>query len=137
VVTSQDSSADRRDLEADGMQIGRDLNLILKHRDKPDVNVGLFEDYLCIVFLPHLMITRIVKDPRKEDAARLMDNCSPHITPPVIEYLGTARVRVGVVTFAPQPNTTQIFQVLDFTLFGVVKRGGQSQLPLEDNAWSA
>jgi hypothetical protein len=41
-------------------------------------------------------------------------------------------VRVRVVTFAP--HTTQIFQVLNLTLFGLPKRRGQYQLPLEDDA---
>jgi hypothetical protein len=79
VVTSQDFAAVRRDLEADGMQIGRQLNLILKSRDEPYVNAELFEDYLRSVLLPDLMITHIVEDLREEDAVRLMDNCSPHI----------------------------------------------------------
>jgi hypothetical protein len=73
VVTSQDSAAVRRDLEAHGTQIGR--HLILKHRDKPYVNAELFEDYLCNVFLAHLMITRIVKDLGEEDAVLLMEDC--------------------------------------------------------------
>jgi hypothetical protein len=52
VVTSQDSATVRRDLEANGMEIGR--HSILKHRDKPYVNAELFEDYhLRSVFLPH------------------------------------------------------------------------------------
>jgi hypothetical protein len=132
---SQDSAAVRRDVEADGMKIERQLNLILKHCDKPYVNAELFEDYLRSVLLPHLMITRIVKDLREEDAVLLMDDCSPHITPAVIELLSTARMRVVVVTFAP--HTTQLFQVLDLTLFGVLKRRGQEQLPLEDDAGRA
>jgi hypothetical protein len=84
------------------------------------------------------MMTCIVKDLREEDAVPLMDNCSPHITPPVIELLSTARVRVIVATFTPQPQTTQIFQVLDLLLFGVLKRRGPYQLPFEDDfrtAW--
>jgi hypothetical protein len=76
VVTSQDSAAVRRDLEVDRMQIGRHLNLMLKHGDKPSVNADLFEDQLCSVFLPHLMITPPVKGLGKEDAVLLMDNCS-------------------------------------------------------------
>jgi hypothetical protein len=79
VVTSQDSADIRRDLEADGMQIGR--HLILKHRNKPSVSDELFKDYLRSVFLPHLMMTHIVKDLREEEAVFVMDNCSPHITP--------------------------------------------------------
>jgi hypothetical protein len=132
VVTSQDSTVVRRDLEADGIQIGR--HLTLQHRDKRYVNAELFEDYLCSVFLPHLMIPRIVKDLREEDAVLLMANCSPHITRAVLELLSTADVRV--VTFAPQPHTTQIFQVLDLSLFGMSKRHGQSQLRFEDDAGS-
>jgi hypothetical protein len=119
------------------MQIGRDLHLILKHRDTTDVNGELFEDQLRSVFLPHLMITRVVKDLREEDAVPLMDTCSPHISPSGIEILSTARVRVVVDTFARQPRPTQIFQVLDLTLFGVLKRRDQYQLPLEDDAGSA
>jgi hypothetical protein len=46
-------------------------------------------------------------------------------------------VRVVVVTVAPQPHPTQIFQVLDLTLFGVLKRRAEYQLPLEDDAGSA
>jgi hypothetical protein len=113
------------------MQIGK--HLILKHRDKPYVNAEPFEDYLPSVFLPHLMIAHIVKDRREEDPVRLMGNCSPHITPAVIELLSIAPVRV--LTFAS--HTTQICQVLDLTLFGVVKRRGQYQVPLHDDAWSA
>jgi hypothetical protein len=89
------------------------------------------------VFLLHLMISRIMKDLRDEDAVLLMDNSSPHITLGVIELLSTARVHVVVVTFRPRPHTMQIFQVLDLTLSGVLKRRGHSQLPLEDDAGSA
>jgi hypothetical protein len=65
-----------------------------------------------------------------------MDHCFPHVTPAAIELLSTARVRVVVVTFAPQPRTREIFQVLDLTLFGVLKRRGQYQLPFEDDPGS-
>jgi hypothetical protein len=103
----------------------------LKHRAKPYVNAELFEDYLRSVLLSHLIITRIVKDLREKDAVPLMDTCSPHISPSVIELLSTASVRVIVATFAPQPHTAQIFQVLDLTLFGFLKRRGQYQFPSE------
>jgi hypothetical protein len=43
---------------------------------------------------------------------------------------------VGVVPFTPQPHTTQIFQVLDLTLFRILKRRGEDQLSLEDDAGS-
>jgi hypothetical protein len=85
VVTSRDSAAGRRNLQAERMHIGR--HLLLKHRDKPYANAELFEDYLRSVFLPHLMITRLMGDRREKDAVLLMDNCSPHITPIVIGLL--------------------------------------------------
>jgi hypothetical protein len=62
-----------------------------------------------------------------------MDNCLPHITPAVIELLPTARARA--VTF--RWHTAQIFQVLELTLFGVLKRRSQYQLPLDDDVGSA
>jgi hypothetical protein len=60
-----------------------------------------------------------------------MDNCSSHVTDDVIRFLTDATVRV--ITFAPY--ATQIFQVLDLTLFGVLKRRTGYELPFEnDNA---
>jgi hypothetical protein len=47
-----------------------------------------------------------------------MDNRSFHVTDDVIRLLTEARERV--ITFAP--HTTQIFQILDLKLFGVLKR---------------
>jgi hypothetical protein len=53
------------------------------------------------------MVIRIVKNLRQEGAVSLMANCSPHITPAVIELLSISRLHV--VTFTPR--TTQIFQI--------------------------
>jgi hypothetical protein len=64
----------------------------------------------------------------EEDAVILMDNSSPHLTPAVLTLLSNARVRI--VTFAL--HTTQIFPILDLTLFGVFKRREQYQLPFDD-----
>jgi hypothetical protein len=97
VVTSQDFEALHRALEATGMQIGK--HLILKQCAKPDVNADLFEKYVRTVFLPHLAITRIMQNVRNEKAVLLMDNCSPHLAPVVIDLLSEAHVRI--VTFAP------------------------------------
>jgi hypothetical protein len=57
-----------------------------------------------------------------------MENWLSHVTDNVIGLLTEARVRV--ITFGP--HTTQIFQVLDETLFGVLKRQPRYQLPFED-----
>jgi hypothetical protein len=58
----------------------------------------------------------------------LTDTGPSHVTDDVIRLLTEARVRV--ITFAPQAN--QIFQVLDATLVGVLKRQSRSELPFED-----
>jgi hypothetical protein len=50
------------------------------------------------------------------------------VTDDIISLLTEARVRV--TTFAP--HTTQIVQVLDVTLFGVLKRRLGYKLPFED-----
>jgi hypothetical protein len=53
---------------------------------------------------------------------------SCHVTDHVIGLLTEARVRV--IAFAP--HTTQIVQVLDVTLFGVLKRRLGYKLPCEE-----
>jgi hypothetical protein len=57
-----------------------------------------------------------------------MDNCPSHVTDDIIAVLTEARVRV--IIFAPY--TTQIFQVLDVTLFGALKRRLGYKLPFEE-----
>jgi hypothetical protein len=51
-----------------------------------------------------------------------------HVTDEIIGLPAEARVRV--ITFAP--HTTQIFQILDMTLFGVLKRRLGYKLPFGD-----
>jgi hypothetical protein len=55
----------------------------------------------------------------------LLDNCSIHTTPEILSILREHNVKV--ITFPP--HTTQIFQVLDLSLFGVFKRKMQYKLP--------
>ena len=128
VVTSQDSTAVRRDLQATGMQIG--VHLRMEHRDKPYVNAQLFQNYVETVFLPHLQSACLRLGLPEEEAVLLMDNCSPHLTGRVLELLSAAHVRV--VTFAP--HTTQIFQVLDLSLFGVLKQREKYHLPFDEDS---
>jgi hypothetical protein len=60
---------------------------------------------------------------------------SHYLTPAVIEFLSTVHVRV--VAFARQPLRTQFLQILDLTLFSILKRRAQYQLPLDDDAGTA
>jgi hypothetical protein len=52
-----------------------------------------------------------------------------HVSDGVIRILTEARVRV--ITFAP--HTAQVFQVLDLTFFGVLKRCPRYELPFDDD----
>jgi hypothetical protein len=97
------------------------------------LSYDLFENHIRTVFLSHLAMTRIIQNMLEEDAVPLTENHSAHLTPVVIDLLSNARV--GIVTFAP--HTTQIFQVLDLALFGVLKKRGQYQFPFRDVTESA
>jgi hypothetical protein len=130
VVTSQDSDAIHRALEATGMYLGK--HLILTDRDKPYVNADLFESDIRTMFLPHLLSTRLIQNLREEDAVLWMDNCSPHLSPVVFDLRSTSRVRL--VTFTS--HTTEIVSVLDMALFGIFKRRAQYQLPFDDDIGS-
>jgi hypothetical protein len=64
----------------------------------------------------------------EETGVLLMNNCASHGADDVIGLLTEARVRV--IIFAP--HTTQIFQVLNVTLFDVLKRRPRYQSLFED-----
>jgi hypothetical protein len=49
------------------------------------------------------------------EAVLLIDNCSAHVTPDIFRLLGENHIKI--VTSAP--HTTNIFQALDFSFFGV------------------
>jgi hypothetical protein len=126
MITSQDSLSLREQLRKHGVRFGTDF--VLKHNQTPYINAVIFLDYIRTVFLPNLAELRTLDQFADEPAVLLMDNCSSHITNDVLDLLTEARVRV--ITFAP--HTTQIFQVLDTTLFGVLKRRQRSELPFGD-----
>jgi hypothetical protein len=59
----------------------------------------------------------------------LNDNCCADVSDDVIHILTEAMVRI--ITFAP--HATQVFQVLDLNLFGVLKRCPRYELPFDDD----
>jgi hypothetical protein len=65
-----------------------------------------------------------------EKEVLLMDDCPSHITPELIDLLTSARLKVGTCS----PHTTDILQVLDLTLFGILKREGQYSLLFDEPA---
>jgi hypothetical protein len=101
--------------------------LILRQGNKACINSELFRDYSRGVFLPYLSNLRQRPELPDEEAVLLIDNCGPHMAQDDIDL--PAQEGVRVVTFAP--HMTNIFHILDLTLFGIFKRRGQSHLPFE------
>jgi hypothetical protein len=99
----------------------------MKSNAKPSINSEIFLDYVQTVFLPYLAELRPLDEFAEEMEVLLMDNCPSHITSDVITLLIETRARL--ITFPP--HTTQIFQVLEVTLFGVLKQRARYELPLE------
>jgi hypothetical protein len=85
---------------------------------KPYMSAKSFLDYIRTVFLSNLAELRTLDGFAEETGVPLMDNCPSHAIDDAIGLL--TKSRVSVITVAP--HTTQIFQILDVTLFGVLKR---------------
>jgi hypothetical protein len=100
----------------------------LKSNRKPSLNAEIFLDYIQTVFLHDLAELPTLDEFAEEFGVLLMVNCSSHATDHVIARL--TKTRVYVITVAP--HTTQIFQILDMTLFGVLKRRTRYELPFRD-----
>jgi hypothetical protein len=129
IITSPNSSPVQKQLRKHGVRFGREL--ILRSNHRPYVNGEIFLDFIKTVFLPYLAWLRGLAECSAEDTVLFMHNSSVHVTDDVMCLLTEARVRI--ITFAS--HTTQIFQILDLTLFGILKRRPRYQLPFEnDNA---
>jgi hypothetical protein len=113
-------------LKKQGVRFATDF--VLRSNLKPYTNAESFLDYIRTVFLPNLAELRTLDAFTEETGVLLMDNCLSHVTDDLIRLLTEARVRV--ITFAP--DTTQIFHVLDATLFGALKRRLGDKLPFEN-----
>jgi hypothetical protein len=101
----------------------------LKFDQKPYLNAGIFLAYIRTILLPYIDIFYGRAVLTQEIAVLLMVHCSDDVSDDVIRILTEARVRV--ITF--EPHTTQVFQVLDLTLFGVLKRCPRDELPFDEN----
>jgi hypothetical protein len=92
-------------------------------------NAGIFLDDIRTIFLQYIDVLPGRAVLAQEIAILLMDDCSGDLSDDVIRILTEASVRF--ITFAP--HTTQVLQVLDLTLFGVLKRCPRYELPFDDN----
>lgn len=126
-VSSQFTAPVEMKLKQKGMRLG--LDMIIRKRDRPYMNADLFLEYITKVFIPYIVELRSNEEFAGRPAILLMDNCSLHMGEDVIRVLSEHQVKV--ITFPP--HTTNIFQMLDLSLFGVLKRKMHYKLPLGDD----
>jgi hypothetical protein len=88
----------------------------------------IFLDSIWTVFLSDLVGLRTLDAFGEQITVFLMNNCWNHLTSDLIVLFTEAQVHV--IPFAAY--TTQIFQVLDVTLFGALKRHIRSELPCKE-----
>jgi hypothetical protein len=123
IIMLQESDGLREALRTKGIAFGR--HLILKKNQKPYVNNKSFAEYIKSTFRPRTTRIHAGMGIEQENAVLLLDNCPSYLISDVRDLLSTVRVRV--VAFVP--HTTQIFQLLDLTLFGTLKLEGKDRSP--------
>jgi hypothetical protein len=101
----------------------------LKFNQKPYSNAGIFFTYIRTILSPYIDTFRRRAVLAEEIALLFVVYCSADLSDDLIRVLIEARVRI--ITFAP--HTTQVFQVLDLALFGVLKRCTRYELPFDEN----
>jgi hypothetical protein len=105
------------------------MDFALKFNQKSYFNAGIFLAYVRTIGLRYIDTFRDRAVLAEEIAVLLMTHCSTHVSDDVIRILTEGRV--PIIIFAP--DTTQVFQVLDFTIFGVLKRCPRYELPFDGN----
>jgi hypothetical protein len=89
---------------------------------------GHLFDLITVLFLINLAEFPAMDEFAEEIAVLLMDNQLSHIISDMIGLLTDGRVCITTVA----PDTTQIFQLFDATLFAVLKRHPGYELPFGD-----
>jgi hypothetical protein len=128
VVRSAGSGVVCEQLRKHGVRFGVDL--VMNVHPKPYVNAEICFNYIKTMFLPNLAERGNLEAFAEENAVLLMDNCPSHVTREMIGILTETRVRV--IAFAP--HATQMFRLLDLTLFGVLEHHAKYDLPFDDDA---
>ena len=100
----------------DGLR--EDEDIMIRHRNPPYMNESLFIEYLQLVLIPYINSVREKYQCPEKEALLMMDSCSSHCTTNVMKLLGENKI----IAFAFPSHTTNIFQALDLSLFGIFKR---------------
>jgi hypothetical protein len=125
-MASKNSSPFQERLKKHGVRLGRDL--ILKSDLKPYINADFFLASIRTVVVRYLVNRRGLAPFAEEAAVLLMNDYSPHPTDAWIRL--HIEARAYVISFAE--HITQVFHVLDLSLFGVLKRRPRHELPSEN-----
>jgi hypothetical protein len=126
-MTSKNSPTVQEHLKKQGVRFCRDF--ALKFNEKSCFNAGIFLADIRTILLQNIETFRGLAVVVQEIAVFLMAHCSADVSDDGIRILSEATVRVIIVA----PHTTQVFQVLDLTLFGVPKRCPRYELPFDEN----
>lgn len=95
-----------------------DEDVMARVRDPPYISKELFLEYLDIVLLPYITAVREKLRIEEKESILLMDSCTAHCDDSIKEILG--KNNILIMTYPS--HTTNLFQALDLSLFGVFKR---------------
>jgi hypothetical protein len=95
-----------------------DEDVMIRTRNPPYINEQLFFEYLSTVLVPYIIDVREKIEKTEERAILLMDGMTAHTSERVLSYLG--RNNVAAIIFPS--HTTNLFQALDLSFFGALKR---------------
>jgi hypothetical protein len=117
-----------RDVFQHQIRDGIDLQIEIVHL--PYVPSGIFERDIDSILIPVVEANRKLPGCAKKPVILFCDNCSAHMSAPVLQKLA----RHGVLVATYPPHTSHIFQVLDILLFGFLKGSKKSKCAIIDSA---
>jgi hypothetical protein len=109
-----------------GVRLGTDF--ILRSNRKPDVNTEIFPDHMRTVF-DRILLNFVISRHLQKKLPSFGWILVPHITDDLIRLL--TEIRVSVIAFPL--HKTQIVQILDLTLFAVLRRRSRYELSFRDD----
>lgn len=108
--------------------IRKDVDLTLKISNSSYVNKEIFNDHIINYFIPQVIKDRECCGFVTSPAILFFDNCSSHLDENLLKIL--AKNLIIVISYPS--HTSNVFQVLDILLFGVLKNH-KKYLPKNDN----
>jgi hypothetical protein len=104
-------------------------DFITECNNKPSIDSPLFKCFIRHGLIPHVTSMRMIPCCSRAEAFLMMDNCSSHVTGEIFRLIVENYAKI--VIFAR--HTTNVFQALDLSFFGVFKRKENFWMEQEDN----